>query len=826
MGTKLKYAWAAAVALLLFGAIGAGAAASGNRAGTSRPQASLAGQHRQAPTASSSARPSNSLGPRADATSAARTPATPITPAVLYNQYDHIGVFGDDIASQNYEAANDNLDSEVADDFVVPAGQTWSISTVDVHADTTGTGPVASFNVTFYSTNTATNVPLSVLASRPTSSFANAGSDYTITLTSSVTLGSGTYWVGVQANEDSSVGSWYWSNRTVGSNQGAVWRNPGNGYGLGCTTFTRRMTCVGGTSPDQTFKLSGYTITSPDYTGALAGSDPTITDPGGRMNRNGVSSSCASQKTFPGVISGANTYHYRTHTFRNASASPACVTVAVDPQACNSGANPINVAAYLNSFNPANISQNYLADNGASPFNEESFAFVVPAGGKVVIVVSEVVANSGCSGYEFTVNNPNAAPTFLQNFDGVAVPVLPAGWSAANASGPSPLWTTSATAGTFPPAADSAPNAAFVDDPGAVSDKILTSPSLAIRTASAQLTFRQNRLLESGFDGGVLEISISGAAFQDIVAAGGSFVSRGYNGTISPSFGNPLASRQAWTGNSNGWVFTTVNLPAAAAGHNVVLRWRMGSDSSVAGSGWRIDSVRLLDGQRLTVAKAGNGSGTVTSNAAGINCGTACSATFEIGSSVVLTATPAVGTSFAGWTGSGCSGTGTCTVPINAAKSVTATFTLQSRKLTVQKTGNGVGKVTSAPAGVSCPQSCLASFLYGTSLQLTATPSKKAVFSGWTGDCSGKAKTCALSMTADHKATAKFTAKCVVPKLKGLTLKKARAKLKKAHCRVGKITRKASTKKLKGRVIGQKPKPRKILKPNAKVNLTVGKGGR
>ena len=139
------------------------------------------------------------------------------------------------------------------------------------------------------------------------------------------------------------------------------------------------------------------------------------------------------------------------------------------------------------------------------------------------------------------------------------------------------------------------PNAAFVDDPAEVSDKRLDSPSISIATATAQLTFRQNRNLESGFDGGVLEISIDGGAFQDILTAGGGFAAGGYDGTISSSFSNPLAGRQAWTGNSSGFVTTTVNLPAAAAGHNVVLRFRMGSDTDVSNQGWRIDSLLFAD---------------------------------------------------------------------------------------------------------------------------------------------------------------------------------------------------------------------------------------
>ncbi len=77
--------------------------------------------------------------------------------------------------------------------------------------------------------------------------------------------------------------------------------------------------------------------------------------------------------------------------------------------------------------------------------------------------------------------------------------------------------------------------------------------------------------------------------------------------------------------------------------------------------------------QTLTVAKAGTGAGTVTSAPAGINCGTSCSAPFGQGASVTLSALPGSGSVFAGWSGA-CSGTGTCNVTMDAARSVTATF--------------------------------------------------------------------------------------------------------------------------------------------------------
>jgi phospholipase C len=76
---------------------------------------------------------------------------------------------------------------------------------------------------------------------------------------------------------------------------------------------------------------------------------------------------------------------------------------------------------------------------------------------------------------------------------------------------------------------------------------------------------------------------------------------------------------------------------------------------------------------RLTVSEAGFGSGVVTSNPPGINCAPTCTATFTTGTTVTLTATPNSGFQFAGWSGA-CTGTGTCSVPVNGAASVTATF--------------------------------------------------------------------------------------------------------------------------------------------------------
>jgi serine protease AprX len=189
---------------------------------------------------------------------------------------------------------------------------------------------------------------------------------------------------------------------------------------------------------------------------------------------------------------------------------------------------------------------------------------------------------------------------FGENFDDVTPPLLPPGWMATNVQGPPPLWVTS-NSGLPSPPADTPPNAAFIDDPAVISDKRLdTTGSLTVFEAiSPRLTFRHNFNLEAsgedpslGFDGGVLEISVDqGQTFHDILDAGGSFVVGGYNRTISPDRGSPIAGRRAWSGNSGGFITTTVALPPIIIEGK--LRWRMASDNSGSNEGWRVDTIDI-----------------------------------------------------------------------------------------------------------------------------------------------------------------------------------------------------------------------------------------
>ena len=156
-------------------------------------------------------------------------------------------------------------------------------------------------------------------------------------------------------------------------------------------------------------------------------------------------------------------------------------------------------------------------------------------------------------------------------------------------------------------------------------------------------------------------------------------------------------------------------------------------------------------GGNVSLSVSVTGSGTVASNPAGISCPSTCSGTFTGGTQVTLTPTPASGWAFGSW-GGVCSGSGGCTVAMNAAESVTATF-VQNPALSVSVTGSG--SVTSSPTGINCPSTCSANFAPGTQVTLTATPANGWGFSGWSGACSG-VDNCVVTMSAAQSVTATF----------------------------------------------------------------------
>jgi hypothetical protein len=195
-----------------------------------------------------------------------------------------------------------------------------------------------------------------------------------------------------------------------------------------------------------------------------------------------------------------------------------------------------------------------------------------------------------------------------KNFDKVGVPALPSGWTATSTLGSPDTWKTAITSeqGAIANPNPSLPNIVRTFADGA-SDSRLESPVFQIpNSTSAELKFKHGYQFvltprfgtpSAAVNGGVLEISINGGGFQDILAAGGSFTKGGYEGPILPSADNPLSGRQGWYGSTYlsfsgtySYVETAVSLPASALGQAVKFRWRMGTSEQ---GQWRLDDVSL-----------------------------------------------------------------------------------------------------------------------------------------------------------------------------------------------------------------------------------------
>jgi PKD repeat protein/endonuclease/exonuclease/phosphatase family metal-dependent hydrolase len=305
--------------------------------------------------------------------------------------------------------------------------------------------------------------------------------------------------------------------------------------------------------------------------------------------------------TFPVIITNGWTLTAENCAPGNGVVDPG-ETVTVNLAVKNTGtADTTNLVATLLGTDDVTLPSNpqtygVVSTSGASVAQSFSFTAGGTCGGAItaILALQDGVANLGTISYTIPVGL--STNVFTQNFDSVAAPSLPASWTT-SASGAQSTWITSIAA------ADTAPNAAFSPDPSSVGVNELDTPSIPISSALAQLTFRQNYSLAAsttnnsiGYDGGVLEIAIGGGSYTDVVAAGGSFVSGGYNTTLSGDFNNPLAGRQAWSRSSGAFATTIVNLPATAAGQNIQLRWRCAAGNtpgSVTSSGtlayWNFD---------------------------------------------------------------------------------------------------------------------------------------------------------------------------------------------------------------------------------------------
>jgi hypothetical protein len=263
-----------------------------------------------------------------------------------------------------------------------------------------------------------------------------------------------------------------------------------------------------------------------------------------------------------------------------------------------------------NNITPIGATQTYGPMPVDAPPVSRAFSFKVSANlscGEAVSLTFEM--HNSTSLFEtlgIFINTGKPRIVLKENFDRTMLAALPPRWSrqAFNVNGSVDAtrdWRLSTTHSTsimkslFSPA----PNQPGVNE--------LVSPIFQITTTEAVLSFQNWYELETTFlrnrlfDGAVLEIRIGDGPWQDILAAGGSFISGGYDGAIDACCQIPLAGRHGWSGWSGidrpaQFETTSFKLPAIGAGQKVQLRWRVGTDLGTFREGQYIDDVSVTDG--------------------------------------------------------------------------------------------------------------------------------------------------------------------------------------------------------------------------------------
>lgn len=206
--------------------------------------------------------------------------------------------------------------------------------------------------------------------------------------------------------------------------------------------------------------------------------------------------------------------------------------------------------------------------------------------------------------------NPDSQTSTLSG----AFTVIGAIWSE-NFDGTVTGWTSQATFGSnfwslVSSTSHTPTKSYFAPGPSSKTTANVTSPVISIPSTatSLQLKFWQNRDLQIDRDAGRLEFSVSGGTWFDVESTGSGavFASNGYNSTVkgggSPSGRSEFEGKRAWSGSTNGFIETIVNLTDTAkyAGKSLRMRWIIATDSGTASGGWNIDSIAILGGGDFT----------------------------------------------------------------------------------------------------------------------------------------------------------------------------------------------------------------------------------
>ena len=161
----------------------------------------------------------------------------------------------------------------------------------------------------------------------------------------------------------------------------------------------------------------------------------------------------------------------------------------------------------------------------------------------------------------------------------------------------------------------------------------------------------------------------------------------------------------------------------------------------------------------LTVDFQGAGGGSVSFAPSGSSCAAPidCTRSYNEGTVVTVTAAADAKSTFTGWSGvAGCTDTDQCEVTMSTARTIAATFTRQTRELSVDFAGGGGGSVSFNPVRTTCATDCTHSYDIDTPVTLTAQPNATSTFTGWTAAGCGAATTCQVTMSDARSVTATF----------------------------------------------------------------------
>ena len=276
-------------------------------------------------------------------------------------------------------------------------------------------------------------------------------------------------------------------------------------------------------------------------------------------------------------------------------------TVTVDFTIQNAGStSTTNLVATLLSTNGVAFPTSPQTYGALAPGSAGTAAFSFEADGvcggfiTATLQLQDGAANLGTVSYNYQLGKSITITNFAENFQEVTPPALPGNWTTSDMTG-SVSWITESGVSDNGSNAVSCPDSDFVDA------AYLVSPNITLPNGLSQLSFHQKFNLEDQYDGGILQINIGGTGFTDILAAGGTFVIGGYVEEIQPDqlgcASDPLAGQFGWSGTSDGFMNTVVNLPALAQGQTIQLRWYCGTDcqnlSLFGTGGWWIDDIAI-----------------------------------------------------------------------------------------------------------------------------------------------------------------------------------------------------------------------------------------